>query len=48
GGKDVVGHAATVETSSLGSLNEGQKIGYEIERDQRSGKESAGRLSAAE
>ncbi|KAK0354747.1 hypothetical protein LTR94_011209 [Friedmanniomyces endolithicus] len=46
GGKDVFVHASTVETSSLGSLNEGQKIGYEIERDQRSGKESAGRLSA--
>ncbi|MFN7128454.1 MAG: cold-shock protein, partial [Brevundimonas sp.] len=41
-------HASAVETSSLGSLNEGQKIGYEIERDQRSGKESAGRLTAAE
>ncbi len=48
GGKDVFVHASAVETSSLGSLNEGQKIGYEIERDQRSGKESAGRLSAAE
>lgn len=48
GGKDVFVHASTVETSSLGSLNEGQKIGYEISRDQRSGKESAGRLSAAE
>ena len=32
GGKDVFVHASTVETSSLGSLNEGQKIGYEIER----------------
>ena len=39
GGKDV---------SSVGSLNEGQKISYEIERDSRSGKESAGRLTAAE
>ncbi|ALJ09292.1 cold-shock protein [Brevundimonas sp. DS20] len=48
GGKDVFVHASAVETSSLGSMNEGQKIGYEIERDQRSSKKSAGRLSAAE
>ena len=48
GGKDVFVHASAVETSSVGSLNEGQKIGYEIERDARSGKESAGRLTAAE
>ena len=48
GGKDVFVHASAVETSSVGSLNEGQKISYEIERDSRSGKESAGRLTAAE
>jgi len=48
GGKDVFVHASTVERAGIGSLNEGQKIGYEISRDQRSGKESAGRLSAAE
>ena len=48
GGKDVFVHASAVETSSLGSQNEGQKVGYEVERDQRSGKESAGRLTAAE
>ena len=48
GGKDVFVHASAVETSSVGSLNEGQKISYEIERDSRSGKESAGRLAAAE
>jgi CspA family cold shock protein len=47
GGKDVFVHATAVETSELGSLNEGQKVGYEIERDARSGKESAGRLTAA-
>ncbi|HEV7351970.1 MAG TPA: cold-shock protein [Brevundimonas sp.] len=48
GGKDVFVHASAVEVSSLGSLNEGQKISYEVERDARSGKESAGRLQAAE
>ena len=48
GGKDVFVHASAVVVSSLGSLNEGQKISYEVERDPRSGKESAGRLQAAE
>lgn len=48
GGKDVFVHASALEVSSLGSLNEGQKISFEVERDARSGKESAGRLQAAE
>ena len=48
GGKDVFVHASAVEVSDLGSLNENQKVSYEIERDARSGKESAGRLKAAE
>jgi CspA family cold shock protein len=48
GGKDVFVHDTAVEASSLGSLNENQKVSYEIERDSRSGKESAGRLQAAD
>ena len=48
GGKDVFVHASAVETSRVGSLSEGQKISYEVERDQRSGKESATRLTAAD
>ena len=47
GGADVFVHVSAVERSSLGSINEGQKIGYELERDQRSGKMSAGQLQAA-
>lgn len=47
GGADVFVHASAVERSSLGSLQEGQKIGFELERDQRSGKTSAGQLQAA-
>ena len=47
GGADVFVHISAVERSSLGSLNEGQKVGYELERDQRSGKMSAGQLQAA-
>ena len=48
GGKDVFVHASAVETSDLGMLSENQKISYEVERDTRSGKESAGRLRAAD
>ena len=47
GGADVFVHISAVERSSLGSISEGQKIGYELERDQRSGKMSAGQLTAA-
>ena len=47
GGADVFVHISAVERSSLGSISEGQKIGYELERDQRCGKMSAGQLTAA-
>ena len=47
GGADVFVHISAVERSSLGSIHEGQKLGYEVERDQRSGKSSAGQLQAA-
>ena len=46
GGDDVFVHISAVERAGLGSLNEGQKISYEIEKDQRSGKNSAGQLQA--
>ncbi len=46
GGSDVFVHISAVERSNLGSLNEGQKVSYELERDQRSGKMSAGQLQA--
>jgi CspA family cold shock protein len=47
GGADVFVHISAVERSSLGSIQEGQKLGYELERDQRSGKMSAGQLTGA-
>ena len=47
GGNDVFVHASAVERSTLGSLHEGQKLSYELERDQRSGKTAAGQLQAA-
>jgi len=46
GTSDVFVHISAVERSGLGSLNEGQKLTYELERDQRSGKMSAGQLFA--
>ena len=46
GGKDVFVHISAVERAGLGSLNENQKVSFELERDQRSGKTSAGQLQA--
>ena len=46
GGPDVFVHISAVERSSRGSIVEGKKIAYEVERDQRSGKMSAGQLQA--
>jgi cold shock protein len=47
GGTDVFVHISAVERSTLGSLQEGQKVSYELERDARSGKTSAVKLEAA-
>lgn len=44
GGPDVFVHISAVERAGLGSLNEGQKISYELEADKRSGKMAAGSL----
>ncbi len=47
GGKDVFVHVTAVEKSDLRQLVDGQTISYELERDQRSGKESAVNLKSA-
>jgi CspA family cold shock protein len=47
GGKDVFVHISAVERSDLNGLNEGDTVSYEMERDQRSGKESAVNLKSA-
>ena len=47
GGADVFVHISAVERAGIGTLNEGQKIGYELETDQRRGKQSAVNLKAA-
>ena len=46
GGADVFVHISAVERAGLGSLNEGQKVSFEIEKDPRNGKTSAGQLQA--
>jgi CspA family cold shock protein len=47
GGADVFVHISAVERAGLGALYEGQKLSFELERDQRSGKMSACNLQAA-
>jgi CspA family cold shock protein len=47
GGGDVFVHISAVERAGMGSLQEGQKLSYELERDQRSGKTSAAQLQSA-
>jgi len=44
GGKDVFVHITALEAAGLRSLNENQRVSYELERDRRTGKESAGKL----
>ena len=46
GGKDVFVHISAVERAGLGTLNEGQKVKYEIARDR--GKEAAANLALAD
>ncbi len=47
GGADVFVHISAVERAGMRQLNEGQKIGYEIVTDRRTGKSSADNLQAA-
>ncbi len=44
GGGDVFVHISAVERAGIGSLREGQKLSFELERDQRSGKTAAAQL----
>ena len=46
GSKDVFVHISAVERAGLGTLNEGQKISYELERGNQ-GKMSAANLQAS-
>ncbi|MBB3237438.1 cold-shock protein [Phyllobacterium endophyticum] len=46
GSADVFVHISAVERAGMRSLNDGQKISYELVQDKRSGKTSADQLSA--
>jgi cold shock protein len=46
GGKDVFVHISAVERAGMSSLQEGQKLSYELVADRRSGKSSADQLRA--
>jgi CspA family cold shock protein len=44
GGGDVFVHISAVERAGLNGLDEGDKVSFELERDQKSGKMSAAQL----
>ncbi len=44
GGADAFVHISAVERAGMGTLNEGQKVEYELVSDRRSGKMSADNL----
>ena len=47
GGKDVFVHISAVERSGMSNLAEGQKVSFDVEKDQRSGKIAAINLKSA-
>ena len=47
GGKDIFVHISAVERAGLSSLNEGQKVTFDLVADRRTGKSSADNLRAA-
>ncbi|TAJ87917.1 MAG: cold-shock protein [Reyranella sp.] len=46
GGADAFVHISAVERAGLGTLNEGQKVEFELVADRRSGKMAADNLKA--
>jgi CspA family cold shock protein len=44
GGKDVFVHISAVERAGLSTLNEGQKVSFEVVADRRTGKSAAENL----
>jgi CspA family cold shock protein len=47
GSKDVFVHISAVERSGMSTLNEGQKVSFEVVADRKSGKSAAENLQAA-
>jgi len=46
GGKDVFVHISAVERAGMHSLNEGQKVSFDVVADRKTGKSSAQNLRA--
>jgi CspA family cold shock protein len=46
GGPDVFVHISAVERAGMSTLNEGQKVSFDIEADRRSGKSAATNLQS--
>jgi CspA family cold shock protein len=46
GGNDVFVHISAVERAGMGTLNEGQKVSFEVVADRRTGKSAAENLRA--
>ena len=44
GGPDVFVHISAVERAGMSNLNEGQKLSFDVQADQRSGKSAAANL----
>jgi CspA family cold shock protein len=47
GGKDVFVHISAVERAGMHTLNEGQKVSFDVVADRRTGKSSADNLRSA-
>jgi CspA family cold shock protein len=47
GGKDVFVHISAVERAGMSTLNEGQKVSFDVVADRRTGKSAAENLRAA-
>ena len=48
GGQDIFVHITAVERSGINALREGQKVSFDEEKDQRSGKLAASNLKAVD
>ena len=46
GGNDVFVHISAVERAGMRTLKEGQKVSFELKRDEKKGKDSATNLKA--
>lgn len=47
GGPDVFVHISAVQAAGMSALNEGQRVQYDLERDERRGKSHAANLRSA-